>query len=151
MRVTLQSQKLIVFPLFEVPILAPRMRISIVFLFFGCFSIKFVFAKDNKHTRQRSQLGVPVCGTFIVFLLSVLAKDNKLVRQRSQFSVPVCGTFTVFLLFDILQTYSVFAKDKKLRQQTCADCRCSRRGVERGLDCATSPARPRSAGSPCTP
>ena len=61
-----------------------------------------------------------MCGTFIVFLLSVLAKDNKLVQQRSQSSVPVCVTFTVFLLFDILQTYAVFAKDKKLTQQTCA-------------------------------
>ena len=61
-----------------------------------------------------------MCGTFIVFLLSVLAKDDKLARQRSQFSVPVCGTFTVFLLSDILQTYSVFAKDKRLTQQTCA-------------------------------
>ena len=61
-----------------------------------------------------------MCGTLIVFLLSVLAKDNKLVRQRSQFSVPVCGTFTVFLLSGILQTYSVFAKDKRLTQQTHA-------------------------------
>ena len=65
-------------------------------------------------------MGVPVCGTFIVFLLSVLAKDNKLARQRLQLSVPICGTFAVFLLFDILQTYSVFAKDKRLTQQTLA-------------------------------
>ena len=61
-----------------------------------------------------------MCGTFIVFLLSVLAKDNKLVRQRSHFSVPVYGTFTVFLLSDILQTYSVFVKDKRLTRQTHA-------------------------------
>ena len=60
-----------------------------------------------------------MCGTF-VFLLSVLAKDNQVARQRSQLSVPVCGTFTVFLLSDILQTYSVFAKDKRLTQQTHA-------------------------------
>ena len=90
------------------------------FYFSGVFPKIQVFAKDNKLTRQRSQLGVPVCGTHIVFLFSVLEKDNKLVQQRSQFSVPICGTFTVFLLANILQTYSVFAKDKRPKQQILA-------------------------------
>ena len=96
------------------------MRIPIVFLLFCCFTQKSFFAKENQHTRHTSQLGVPVCGAFIVFLLSVLAKDNELVRQRLQFSVPVCGTVAVFLLSDILQTYSVLTKDKRPTQQTLA-------------------------------